>query len=97
MASGLVAAIIVDGSFVTAKDVPNDIDLIVVLRPGHDFSAELRPFEYNVIVRREIRRRFGFDMLLTEEGQPDLEEAINFFAQLREQTDVRKGMVRVRL
>jgi hypothetical protein len=35
-ATRLVAAIIVDGSFVTAADSPNDIDLIVILRPGHD-------------------------------------------------------------
>src|SRR5205085_11246191 len=48
-ATGLVRAIIVDGSFVTATDGPNDIDLIVILRPGHDFSADLRPFEYNVV------------------------------------------------
>ncbi len=31
-ASGLVVAVIVDGSFVTAKDEPSDIDLILVLR-----------------------------------------------------------------
>ncbi len=34
-ASGLVEAVIVDGSFVTAKDEPSDIDLILVLRPDH--------------------------------------------------------------
>lgn len=44
-ASGLVAAVIVDGSFVTAKNCPNDIDLIVILRPGHNFTADLRPRE----------------------------------------------------
>ena len=31
-ACGLVEAVIVDGSFVTAKDEPSDIDLILVLR-----------------------------------------------------------------
>src|SRR4051794_25704968 len=44
-ASGLVEAVVVDGSFVTAKDEPSDIDLILVLRPDHDYGAELRPFE----------------------------------------------------
>ena len=48
-ATGLVADIIIDGSFVTAKPDPNDIDLILVLNPGHDFTAELRPFVYNVL------------------------------------------------
>ena len=48
-ATGLVAEIIIDGSFVTAKPDPNDIDLILVLDAGHDFTAELLPFEYNVL------------------------------------------------
>ena len=42
-ASGLVKAVIIDGSFVTEKEEPNDVDVIVVLRPGHDFDAELSP------------------------------------------------------
>jgi hypothetical protein len=44
-ATGLVTAVILDGSFVTDKDAPSDIDLILVLRPDHDFAASLRPFE----------------------------------------------------
>src|SRR5688572_16803624 len=46
-ATGFVNSIIVNGSFVTSKDIPNDIDLVLVLKRGHDFSALLRPFEYN--------------------------------------------------
>jgi hypothetical protein len=44
-ASGFVEAVILDGSFVTAKDEPSDIDLILGLRPDRDDRAELRPFE----------------------------------------------------
>jgi hypothetical protein len=55
-AAGMVAAVITDGRFVTKKDSPNDIDLILVVRAGHDFSAELRPFEHNVIARRQVTR-----------------------------------------
>src|SRR5436190_1641426 len=57
-ASGLVVAVIVDGNFVTSKDDPNDIDVIVVLRPDHDFGAILRPMEYNVVVQPQIRRLY---------------------------------------
>ena len=39
--SGLFEALLVDGSFVTAKPAPNDIDLVAVLRPGHDFERDL--------------------------------------------------------
>jgi hypothetical protein len=36
-ATGLVSEIIIDGSFVTAKPDPNDIDLILVLNSNSDF------------------------------------------------------------
>ena len=34
---GLVEAVLLDGSFVTAKSDPNDIDLILVVSAEHDF------------------------------------------------------------
>jgi hypothetical protein len=37
-ATGFVRSMMVDGSFVTAADAPNDIDLILVLDEHHDFS-----------------------------------------------------------
>ena len=93
----LAVAVIVDGSFVTGKREPNDIDLVLVLRAGHNFSEALRPFEYNVVSRRRVRKTFGFDMLLADEGQPELREYIAFFSQVRGNPDVRKGLLRVTL
>jgi hypothetical protein len=43
--AGFVSAVIVNGSYVTAKDAPSDIDLIVCVQPGFDLRQELRPFE----------------------------------------------------
>jgi hypothetical protein len=96
-ATGLVAAVIVDGSFVTAEDAPKDIDLILVLHTGHSFAADLRPFEYNVVSRRRVGQTFGFDMLVAEEGRAELDEHIGFFALVRKRDDVRKGMLRIKL
>jgi hypothetical protein len=96
-ATGLVAEIIIDGSFVTEKDSPNDIDLILVLRPGHDFGADLRPREYNVVSRRHVRRQFGFDMLLVEQGTMDVDVAVRFFGRVRDVAVIRKGMLRINL
>jgi hypothetical protein len=45
--TNLVIAVIVDGSFVTSKSAPNDIDLILVLPSSHDLRAELAPMAYN--------------------------------------------------
>ena len=57
-----VVAVLVDGSFVTAKEEPNDIDLVLILRADHTLGAPVRPFEYNVISKRRVRRRHGFDV-----------------------------------
>jgi predicted nucleotidyltransferase len=94
-ASGLVEAVIVDGSFVTAKDEPSDIDLILVLRPDHDERAELRPYEYNALSGRRVRRRFRFDVVLAREGSDVYERAVSFFQGVRGRLGLRKGVVRV--
>src|SRR5437899_2724406 len=62
-AAGLVRSVLVDGSFVTSKPNPNDIDLVVVVLPGHDYTADLLPSQYNVLSKFRVRRRFGFDMV----------------------------------
>jgi hypothetical protein len=94
-ASGLVEAVIVDGSFVTAKDEPSDIDLILVLRPDHDYGAELRPFEYNALSERRLRRRFRFDVVVVQKGSEEHELAVGFFQGVKVRSDLRKGVVKV--
>src|SRR5438552_14158847 len=66
-ASRLFEMLLVDGSFVTAKPAPNDIDLIAVLRPRHDFERDLPMSEYALVSRALLRRRFGFDVVVAEE------------------------------
>ncbi len=91
-----VTEIIVDGSFVTAAPLPNDVDLILVLSSAHDFSLELRPFEYNVLSTRQVRRIYGLDVLVARQGSAACDEYLAFFAQVRGQTDRRKGLLRLR-
>src|SRR5207302_7617066 len=66
-AAKIIASVVVDGSFVTATAAPNDIDMILVVLAGHDFEADLSPSAYNVLSRRRVRRRFGFDLLVALE------------------------------
>ncbi len=49
--SGIFEAILLDGSFVTGKPAPNDIDLIAVLPREHDFEAELSVSRYALAFR----------------------------------------------
>jgi hypothetical protein len=94
-ASAVVRAVIVDGSFVTAKDIPSDVDLIVVSLPKGALPANLRPMEYNVLSKRHIRRQFGMDVLSAQEGELEVDEHIEFFSQVRNRPEIRKGMLRI--
>ena len=94
--SGLFCAVIVNGSFVTGKSHPNDIDLVLVLKPGHDFLAEVTPDQYNLLQARAVQRKFGFDSFLAEEGTDDYVDAVEFFQRVKHR-DGRKGILRVNL
>src|SRR5437879_1217565 len=92
--TGFAVALLIDGSFVTAKDEPEDIDLVLVLKPDHDFLKLLRPFEYNVISKHRVRRHYRFDMVAVGEGSVDFDKAVRFFQQVRDRSDIRKGLLR---
>ena len=95
--SGIVNYVIVDGSFVTAKAVPGDIDLIIVVPKGHDFDAKLGALAYNVVSRGQIWRRYRFDGVIAEEGGQDLAGYIAFFSKVRDRPERRKGLLRIKL
>ena len=90
-------AVLVDGSYVTAKPDPGDIDLVLVVSASHDFSADLPPAQYNILAQRRVRRRFGFDIVVVKSGSGDLEEAIGFFQQVKQRPGMKKGVLRIKL
>ena len=95
--SGLFEALLVDGSFVTAKLAPNDIDIVALLLPGHDFERDLPMSEYALVSRSMLRRRFGFDVLIAERDSHLYNTYVEFFSRVRDNPDMRKGLLRVNL
>lgn len=95
IAIGMVVSIILDGSFVTEEPEPNDIDLILVLRHDHDFMADLRPIEYNVLSKRSVRKRHGIDVLIARDRSSLLTKYVEFFQGVRQSEHVRKGILQV--
>lgn len=79
----IVSALLVDGSFVTSTEIPNDVDLVAVLAEDHDFTQELRPYQSNVLSNRWARRQFGFDLLVARTNSSEYTEYVAFFAQVR--------------
>jgi hypothetical protein len=95
--SGLFEALIIDGSFVTAKPAPNDVDVVAVLKSGHDFERDLPMSEYALVSRTLLRRRFGFDVIVAEPDSLLYRTYVEFFGRVREVPDARKGLLRLRL
>ena len=87
--------LLVDGGFVTDKEVPQDIDTVILL--PQDFYKQIEQ-EYEPALELE-------EMLLTRqpeetfaaEDETDWLEWIAFFSQTRESDGRRKGLVEIRL
>jgi hypothetical protein len=89
--------LLIDGSFVTAKADPNDIDLVLVLPLTHDLEADLSPAQYNLVSKRSVQKRYGFDIVTVREITAEYNEAAAFFQQVRGQPALRKGLLRLAL
>lgn len=101
--SGIVSAVIVDGSYITRKPEPSDIDLILALRTNINLGQELRPVEYNIQSKRRVRRNYGFDVLPAVDGSVAYDSYVRDFSRVRlddpEQTTKQryKGLLRIEL
>lgn len=100
--SGIVSAVIINGSYTTAKDEPDDIDIIAVLSTQFDWTQELRPYQSNIIDQVAIRREYRFDGFAYKGDEAGLASLIAVFATVPGKytgfTDkTHKGMVRISL
>ncbi len=57
-AGAFVEAVLIDGSFVTSKPDPNDIDIVLVMAANYDFSKDLPPALYNYLLAQHKRSAF---------------------------------------
>lgn len=91
--------LIIDGSFTSSKDEPSDVDLIFVVKDGTlPLPAASNPFEYSALSSRRLRRKYGFDVLVVNEGSEAYDRYVEYFSRLKEgPSDVRKGLVRLEL
>lgn len=97
-ATGLVREIYVDGSFVTDKEKPNDIDLILVFdeRVPIDPSSEMLPADYNALSTKRLRRRYNFDVKVVYEDTDAFKRFMELFQTVKN-SELRKGILRIEL
>jgi hypothetical protein len=93
VSTGWVQEIIIDGSYVTGKDEPGDIDLILVLFPEYDEIAV--PFWASRILNAGyLSRKYRFDVKIEPFGSIGYRKYIDFFQKVTD-SDERKGVVRL--
>lgn len=84
---------LVDGSFVTAKDDPDDVDAVVLL--ADDFEQQVaRGLEVALELEEMLLTRRPEEIFAAED-RPDWDEWVDFFSRTRELDARRKGLVEV--
>jgi predicted nucleotidyltransferase len=90
-----ICEIIIDGSYVTAKNEPNDIDIIISLE--EKFTETEPPFWIiNTLDSTKLGRKYRFDVKIVIFESETYFEYLDFFQNVR-QSKVRKGVVRLML
>ena len=87
--------LLIDGSFVTAKDEPNDIDAEVLLPPNFEQQIE-RGIEAALELEEMLLTRRPEEIFAAED-EIDWNEWVEFFSRTRENDGSRKGIVEIEL
>jgi hypothetical protein len=87
--------LLIDGSFVTAKDEPNDIDAVLLLPP--DFQEQVERGLPSALELEEMLLIRRPEELFAAEDGTDWNEWVEFFGRTREADGRRKGLVEITL
>jgi hypothetical protein len=87
--------LLIDGSFVTAKPEPNDVDAVVLL--PDDFDARIELGEGAALELEEMLISRSPEEIFAAEDDADFSDWIEFFSRTRESDGRRKGLVEVEL
>lgn len=87
--------LLVDGSFVTAKPQPNDVDAVVWL--GDDFVDQVSRGDVEAVELEMMLLTRHPEEIFAAEDRRDWEDWVEFFSRTREADGRRKGIVEVEL
>ena len=85
--------LLVDGSFVTVKANPNDLDAVVLL--PENFEQQVVEGIESALELEEMLLTRQPEELFAAEDEADWNEWVEFFSRTREADDRRKGLVEV--
>lgn len=85
--------LLIDGSFVTAKAEPNDIDAVILLPP--DFQEQIEQGSEPALELEEMLMTRLPEEIFAAEDEMDWNEWVDFFSRTREGDERRKGLVEI--
>jgi hypothetical protein len=87
--------VIVDGSFITSKEAPNDVDIIVLVNEL-GLTRAPGPLQSSTIDRKYVNLWYSEEIdLKVAYTDAEADKWSDFFAQVKAATDKRKGLLRV--
>jgi hypothetical protein len=86
---------LIDGSFVTAKSEPNDVDAVVLL--PEDFERQIDEGRELALQLEEMLLTRRPEEIFAAEDAADWSEWVEFFSRTRENEGRHKGLVEVKL
>jgi len=85
--------LLIDGSFVTAKEEPQDIDAVLLVPT--DFQEQVEQGDSSALELEEMLLTRRPEEIFAAEDETDWHEWIEFFSRTRESDGRRKGLVEV--
>jgi hypothetical protein len=86
---------LIDGSFVTAKTEPNDVDAVILLPTDFERQVE-RAIDAALELEQMLLTRHPEEIFAAED-ETDWNDCIEFFSRTREADGRRKGLIEVQL
>jgi hypothetical protein len=87
--------LLIDGSFITAKEEPNDIDAVILL-PA-DFGRQVEEGSEPALELEEMLLTRRPEEIFAAEDEVDWNDWVEFFSRTREADGRRKGLVEISL
>jgi hypothetical protein len=85
----------IDGSFITAKAEPNDVDAVVLL--PHNFGEQIAENLEAAVELEQMLLTRRPEEIFAAEDESDWNEWVEFFSRTREADGRRKGLVEIEL
>jgi len=93
---GISGEVIINGSFVTSKEDPDDIDIILVL-DDYNITGPLNMDECNLLSCEYTSTEYDLDVLVAFKNDNTETETIEIFSRVREDPNITKGLLRVKI